>query len=63
MLPLWETGDGHTGVLSGKLRERDNLKDLGVKGRIILQSVFKMWDGEARTGMIWLSTGTVGGLL
>jgi hypothetical protein len=30
---------------------------------IILKWVFKKWDGEARTGLIWLRIGTGGGLL
>jgi hypothetical protein len=30
-------------------------------GRIILKWFFKKWDGEAWTGMMWLSIGTGGG--
>ena len=41
--------------------ERDHLKDPGVDGRIILRWIFKMWDG-ARTELIWLRMGTVGGV-
>jgi hypothetical protein len=35
MWHLWETGEVHTGFGGGYLRERDNLEDLGVDGRMI----------------------------
>jgi hypothetical protein len=44
------------------MRERDNLEDLGVDGSIKLRWIFRKWDGEAWTGLIWL-TGTGGGHL
>ena len=31
--------------------ERDHLEVLGVYWRIILKQIFKMWDGEAWTGI------------
>jgi hypothetical protein len=40
------------------LRERDDLD-----GRIILKWIFKMWFGEARTGLLWLRIGTGNGHL
>jgi hypothetical protein len=52
----------HTGLLRGKLRKRDRLEDLGVDGRIILQWIFKKYNGTG-TGFIWLRIGTSGELL
>jgi hypothetical protein len=36
------------------MRERGHLKHVEVDGKIILKWVFKMWDGEAWTRLIWL---------
>ena len=41
MWHVWGTGDVHTGVWWGDLREGDHFEDLGVDGRI-----FKKWDGR-----------------
>ena len=40
--------------------ERDYLEELGLNGRILIKWIFKMWDGEAWTGLIWLRIGTGG---
>ena len=40
------------------LGEKDLLKDLGVDGGIILNSIFIKWDGKAGVGLIWLRIGT-----
>jgi hypothetical protein len=47
----------------GKSKERRALDRPDVDGRIILKSMFEKWDVGARTGSIWLRTGTGGGLL
>ena len=52
----------HTGIWWGNLREGNHLEDAGVDGKIILKWIFKKWGG-ARTGLIWLRTGTGDGLL
>jgi hypothetical protein len=49
-------------VLVGKPQGRDDLKDPGADGTIILKGIFKKWDG-AWTGLIWLSIGIGGGFL
>jgi hypothetical protein len=40
----------HAGCWWGNLREREDLKDLGVDGRIISKWIFKKWVG----GMDWI---------
>ena len=37
--------------------ERDHLEHIGIEGTIMLKWIFKKWDGEAWTGLIWLRTG------
>ena len=50
-------------IWRGDLKERYPLEDVSVDGRIIPTSIFKKWDGEAQTGLIWLRIGTGGGRL
>jgi hypothetical protein len=45
-------------VLVGRSEGRNRLNDFGVDGRIILKWIFKKWDGEAWTELIWLTIRT-----
>jgi len=45
MWHVWGAGEVHTGFWWGDLRERDHLEDLRVDWEIILQLIFKKWDG------------------
>jgi hypothetical protein len=51
------------GLWWGDLREKDDMEDLRMDGRIELKLMFKKWDGESRTALTWLRIGTGGGLL
>jgi len=57
------SGEAYTGLLWGKLRERDHLGNPGTDGRIILRWIFRKWDVGVWTGSIWLRIGTGGGHL
>jgi hypothetical protein len=36
----------YTGILWGNLRERDQLGEAGIDGKIILKWIFRKWDGD-----------------
>jgi len=59
MRHVWDTREVHTGFSGRPDGQRNNLEDLEVDGRIILQWIFKKWDGEG-IGLIWLGTETSG---
>jgi hypothetical protein len=51
-------------VFLSKHEGESHLEELGVDGRIILQWIFKKWDGEGIwTGFIWLRVRTDGRIL
>jgi len=54
-------GEAYTGFWRGNLRERVNLGDPSVDGRLILRWMFRKWDVGEWTGSSWLRIGTVGG--
>jgi hypothetical protein len=62
MWHAWETGEVHTDLWWGNLRERDPSKDLDVDGRITLKFIFKKWDW-GWSELVWRSVGTGGKLL
>jgi hypothetical protein len=45
------------------LKGRDNYKDLGVDGMIVLERNLVKYSGRVWIGFIWLRTGAIGGLL
>jgi hypothetical protein len=63
MWHVWERGEMHTGFWWGNMRERNHLEGLGIDGSIILKWIFKEWDGETWTGLIWLRMQTGGRIL
>jgi hypothetical protein len=59
----WWTGEVYRGFFWKYLKEGDYLEDIGVDGLIILRSIFKRWDWESWTGLLWLITRAIGRLL
>jgi hypothetical protein len=57
---LWGRGEAYTGFWWGSLRERDQLKEPSVDGRIILRWIFRTWDVGTWIGFICLRIRTGG---
>ena len=57
------SGEVHTEFQWGNPRERDNLEDLRINGKIILEWISKTSVERAWTRSMWLRTGRGGGLL
>ena len=55
--------DVYTGFCWGNLRERDQLEDPGVDGRVVLTWIFRKWDVGTKTISIWFRIGSGGGHL
>jgi hypothetical protein len=49
---LWRRVEVYTGYWWRNLRERTQMEDPGVSGRIILRRIFRKWDLRAWTGSI-----------
>jgi hypothetical protein len=60
---VWETGEVHTEIWWGYLRERGHMVDLVLDVRMILKLNCSKLDGEAWTGLIWLRLEIDGSLL
>jgi len=60
---VWRTGEAYTGFWWGNLRERDQLEDLDIDGKIILKWVLRKWIVGAWTRLIWTMRETGGQLL
>jgi hypothetical protein len=48
----------HTNFFSGNLKGRDNMVDINVDGKIILEWISVKYDGNVWTGFIWFRIGT-----
>jgi len=57
---VWGRGEAYTGFWWRNLRERHNLGDTGVDGRIILRWYFSKWDVVVWTGSSRLRIGRSG---
>jgi len=56
-------GEVYTGFWWGNLKERANLENSSLDGKVILRWIFRKWDEWIWTGLIWLRIGAGGGHL
>jgi hypothetical protein len=63
MWDVWGAWEVRTGFWWGDPRKGDHLEYAGVDGRVILKWIFKKWDAETWTGLLWHRIGTGDGLL
>ena len=54
-------GEAYIGFWWGNLAEKDQLRNPGVDGRIILRCIFRKWDVRALNKSIWLKIRKVAG--
>jgi hypothetical protein len=60
---MYDERRGAYRIFVGRPEGRNHLEDPGVDGTIILNWIFKKWDGGAWIVLMWLRIGTGGGLL
>ena len=53
----------HRGIRREYTTNRGHLEEPGIDKSLILKWIFKVWDGRAWTGLVWLRTGANGGPL
>ena len=63
MRHAWRKREVCTRFWWGNLRERDQMGDQDVDGRVILIWIFRKWEGVVGTGWSWLRVGTGDGRL
>jgi hypothetical protein len=59
---MWEGRSAYR-ALRGNLKEIDHVECPGVDDSIVLRWIFRNWNGEAWTGLIWFRVRTGVGLL
>jgi len=60
---VWGRGEAYTGFWWGNLKERGQLGDPDLDGKVVLRWIFSNLVVGARTGLIWFRIGTGGGHL
>jgi len=60
MYRVWGREEAYTGFWWGNVRERGDMGDPGVDGKIVLSWIFRKWDVGVWTGWSWLRRGTGG---